>query len=138
MKCQCSARWYDGAVKVRIQWRKHWRNRSFSALPQKCHQFVVLVLTLQVSVDTFYIKDQPNQYIRTSKFGDRVESIKYKHIWHIINELIFNCFCPSIQNADIYRKGGHLYNYDKCTEYNARRQCVGNSGYLQQSISQKW
>ena len=37
----------------------------------KCHQFIVLVLTLQLSVDTFYIKGRPKSTHQNFKnWGD--------------------------------------------------------------------
>lgn len=45
MECQCSARQYDGAVKVNSV-MEHEGTDSYPALSRKCHQFVILVLTL--------------------------------------------------------------------------------------------
>lgn len=66
----------------------------------------------------FILKTDQNQHIKASKTLGK-GGLKYKHIWLIVNELILLTAFDHI-NSDIYRKPGHLHNYDKSIRCNAR------------------
>ena len=69
MKCQCLARRCDSSGSQNSVMGT-LKELSSSALPPKCHLFVVCVNSAKVSVDAFHIKDRPKSKHQSFKnFG---------------------------------------------------------------------